>query len=215
MHCSTSSSTRASASDLPSEEPLSPTNPRATSLGGTFHRPQRRLRLLLVADLGPRNAQAHKSTRYNILCTNAAPPRTPLHPHRGGGVGKPKSTVIFSSLQVTSTMISRSTQNNWTRSRDQGSKAPPPEVRAPTAALPRADLRAASPSLPPAMVNQSAALRFMQAPDHDARAVRQIVAREHPTQRRLWPPPRRRPPPVLGTTFLTSATSSPPSAPPG
>ena len=37
-------------------------------------------------------------------------------------MGKPKSTVIFSSLQVTSTMISRSTQNSSTCSRDQGSE---------------------------------------------------------------------------------------------
>mmetsp|Transcript_5083 Transcript_5083/g.15370 ORF Transcript_5083/g.15370 Transcript_5083/m.15370 type:complete len:391 (-) Transcript_5083:1542-2714(-) len=63
--------------------------------------------------------------------------RPPQPPVRGAGVGNWKSTKMASSVQVTSTMMSRSTQKSSTCSRLQGAKAPPSwRVRAPRATAP-------------------------------------------------------------------------------
>merc|ERR1719247_3217017 len=165
MHCSTSSSFNESASCLPKDKNRS-SRPSKSSSSFSWAAPAIDLRDVSVCCSWPicalRNASgSHKNAPgYKILCTSCSAASTPEHPpDLGGGVGNPKSTVIFSSEHVTSTIINRSTQNNSTCSRLQGSKAPPSwSVLAPTAALPKADFKACSPSRPPAMVSRSAPL---------------------------------------------------------
>merc|ERR1719247_2310039 len=163
MHCSTSSSFNESASLLPSDRNRS-SRPSKSSSNFSWAAPSIDRNDVSVCCSWPicallKASGSHKKAPgYKILCTNCSAASTPEHPpDRGGGVGNPKSTVIFSSEHVTSTIMSRSTQNNSTCSLDQGSKAPPScKVRAPTAAEPRADFKACSPSRPPAIVSRSA-----------------------------------------------------------
>mmetsp|Transcript_22944 Transcript_22944/g.90981 ORF Transcript_22944/g.90981 Transcript_22944/m.90981 type:complete len:396 (-) Transcript_22944:895-2082(-) len=105
------------------------------------------------------SASQTKAPGSRILCAICrAASKPPQPPERGGGVGNWKSTKSASSVHVTSTMMSRSTQKSSTCSRVHGAKAPPScNVRAPSMTAP--DLmpgRIPSIDRPPAAVRRIA-----------------------------------------------------------